>query len=142
MKEEPCEPCREAMCLHWQIQRIKRQQEIKEARNKRAPEANSRRRAAKKSAETIPFTDEEMFAMWGYDCHICGIEVDITIPQKDELGNYNGMALHRDHVVALSRGGAHKVENVRPAHATCNIRKSSQEWTDELQQKLSELAKG
>lgn len=140
-KEDPCDDCRDAMRIHWQIKRIVNKEAIKESRNKRAPAATARRRAAKNNAETVPFTDEEMFEMWGYNCHICLVEVDITIPQLDEFGNYNGMALHRDHVVALSRGGAHKVENVRPAHATCNIRKSTHEWTDELQQKLSELAK-
>jgi hypothetical protein len=32
------------------------------------------------------------------------------------------------------------VENVRPAHAACNIRKSTKEWTDELQEQLAKLA--
>lgn len=138
--EDPCDPCREAMSLHWQIKRIVRKEEINSLRRIRAGGANARRRAAKKNAEVVPFTDEEMFDLWGYLCHICGIEVDPSIPQRDENGNYNLQALHRDHVVALSRGGAHKVENVRPAHAACNIRKSTKEWTDELQEKLARLA--
>lgn len=138
--EDPCDPCRQAMSLHWQIQRLKRGVQINALRNKRAPQANARRRAAKKNAEYAPFTDGEMFDLWGYLCHICGIEVDPSIPQRDEFGNYNLQALHRDHVVALSRGGAHKVENVRPAHAACNIRKSTKEWTDELQEQLAKLA--
>jgi len=138
--EDPCDPCREAMSLHWQIQRLTRGAEINERRRLRAGGAYARRKAAKLNAEIVPFTDEEMFAMWGYLCHICEIEVDITIPRLDDAGNYNLQALHRDHVVALSRGGAHKVENVRPAHAVCNIRKSTKEWTDELQEKLAKLA--
>ncbi|WP_408995767.1 HNH endonuclease [Streptomyces europaeiscabiei] len=32
--------------------------------------------------------------------------------------------LHFDHVVPLSRGGTHAVDNIRPAHAACNLRKS------------------
>jgi 5-methylcytosine-specific restriction endonuclease McrA len=32
--------------------------------------------------------------------------------------------LQQDHVIALARGGAHSAENIVPACATCNRRKS------------------
>lgn len=49
----------------------------------------------------------------GMTCHICGE----TIPSLDEL--------HFDHVVPLSKGGLHMLENVRPAHARCNRTKAA-----------------
>jgi len=43
-------------------------------------------------------------------CYLCGN----AIPRDH---------LHFDHVIPLSKGGAHSMENIRPTHATCNIRK-------------------
>jgi 5-methylcytosine-specific restriction endonuclease McrA len=140
--EDPCDPCRQAMSLHWQIQRLKRGDIINALRNKNSHHIQQKRKAAMMNTEYEKFNDADMFERWGYLCHICEIEVDITIPQRDEKGNYNLQALHRDHVVAVTRGGGHTLENVRPAHAGCNIRKSSSEWTDELKEKLAKLAQG
>ncbi|MFB4265301.1 HNH endonuclease [Nonomuraea sp. GTA35] len=42
-----------------------------------------------------------------------------------------GEVLEQDHVVPLSRGGAHSEENILPACDTCNVRKSDRlivEW--------------
>lgn len=50
---------------------------------------------------------------YGMVCHIC----DGLIESMDDL--------HFDHVIPLSRGGLHVVENVRPAHGVCNIRKGN-----------------
>jgi 5-methylcytosine-specific restriction endonuclease McrA len=48
----------------------------------------------------------------GMVCHICGGSIS-------DLSD-----LHFDHVIPLSKGGAHSLENIRPAHALCNMRKS------------------
>lgn len=49
----------------------------------------------------------------GMVCHIC----DDEIPSMD--------VLHFDHVIPLSRGGAHSYDNIKPSHASCNLRKGS-----------------
>ncbi|QOH59936.1 hypothetical protein C6Y44_27815 (plasmid) [Rhodococcus rhodochrous] len=46
-------------------------------------------------------------------CHLCGGDID-SWPD-----------LHFDHVVPLARGGEHSNDNLRPAHAGCNLRKGS-----------------
>lgn len=43
-------------------------------------------------------------------CGICGGDVD---PGR----------FHLDHIVPLSKGGAHTYENTQPAHPACNLRK-------------------
>lgn len=48
----------------------------------------------------------------GMVCHLCGRPID--------RGD-----LHFDHVVPLARGGAHHVDNVKPSHALCNLRKGT-----------------
>lgn len=47
----------------------------------------------------------------GMLCHLCKAE----IPGLEEL--------HFDHVVPIARGGEHSMANIKPAHATCNLRK-------------------
>lgn len=49
----------------------------------------------------------------GMICHICGKKIQ---SRSD---------LHFDHVIPLSKGGLHVIENVRPAHALCNRRKAA-----------------
>jgi 5-methylcytosine-specific restriction endonuclease McrA len=48
----------------------------------------------------------------GMVCHVCaGSIADLS-------------DLHFDHVIPLARGGAHHADNIKPAHALCNLRKS------------------
>lgn len=48
----------------------------------------------------------------GWFCHICSL---VIVDWSD---------LHFDHVIPLSKQGTNDPENVRPAHALCNLRKS------------------
>ena len=69
------------------------------------------RNAAKLAVATVPFTDEQLRARWAYygdRCWMCGAE-----------------AAHTDHVKPLSKGGAHMLCNLRPACASCNLRKNN-----------------
>lgn len=49
----------------------------------------------------------------GMVCHICGDD----IPSMSDL--------HFDHVMPLSKGGAHSYDNIKPSHASCNMRKGA-----------------
>lgn len=49
----------------------------------------------------------------GMICHICKGE----IPSLDDL--------HFDHVIPISKGGTHDLDNIRPAHALCNRHKAA-----------------
>lgn len=70
----------------------------------------SRRRAAMKKGATIQrFTLEQLDArmsVFGHRCAYCG-----------------GPFEHVDHVKPLSKGGPHCLSNLRPACASCNLRK-------------------
>lgn len=54
---------------------------------------------------------------WGSTCHICGMDIDVTLPGTHSEG------LHREHVVALADGGSNHIDNVKPAHKVCNLTK-------------------
>lgn len=73
-----------------------------------------RTRQSRKAGATVTKADYvAILDEFGLQCHIC-------------LGAIIGAAdLHFDHVIPLSRGGAHSPDNIRPAHSLCNMRKGS-----------------
>lgn len=91
-----------------------------EKRRKPPPEkrraAKAIRRARQIAATVVPFSEAEwlnVVARYGGLCAYCRVR-----PWE-----------HRDHVVPLSRGGAHAIGNIVPACARCNQRKGAQTWT-------------
>jgi 5-methylcytosine-specific restriction endonuclease McrA len=71
------------------------------------------RRARKATTQLEPIDLTLVLAVHGMTCHIC----------KDAI---ESMAdLHFDHVIPLARGGTHTYDNLKPAHARCNIRKGA-----------------
>lgn len=78
-------------------------------RNRRRHDA--KRRALKAGATIKGRVDREAIILRDQStCHICG--------QKCEPHE-----IHLDHVIPLSKGGEHSPENLRVAHAACNLAK-------------------
>lgn len=67
-----------------------------------------RRRTDGEPVDYMAILDEH-----GMTCHICAEEI---------LGIDD---LHMDHVIPLSKGGRHSQENIKPAHAFCNLSKGA-----------------
>ena len=83
-------------------------------------ESERRARVAGLNYET--FTDDEMLALYGSDCHICREPVDLDAPRSTRyLGWERG--LQREHVIPIVKGGGTTLENCRPSHGLCNLRK-------------------
>lgn len=76
----------------------------------RARAATQRRRFG---PDGRPVDFAAILAEHGMTCHICGG----AIADRSDL--------HFDHVIPLSRGGAHSAENIRPSHAFCNQSKGA-----------------
>jgi len=68
------------------------------------------------------YTDEDIFNRWGRDCHICGGAIDFDAPRAIRFKGWE-MGLHMDHVIPLHKGGSDTIENVKPAHGICNLKK-------------------
>lgn len=84
-------------------------------------ERHRRRRELKKSASTGErVLLEEIAERDAWRCHLCGLEVP-KVAWPDRLSP------SLDHVVPLSKGGAHDPSNVRLAHLTCNAAKGPRE---------------
>lgn len=62
---------------------------------------------------------DAVIARDGAICYLCQGAIDLSLSGHDLMG------LTIDHVIPLSRGGPHTLENLRPAHRTCNSHKSS-----------------
>ncbi len=85
----------------------------------RVAQTEARRRARKRNALTIAFTQDELDArmsMFGLRCWMC-----------------RGPFEHVDHVIALARGGPHVLSNLRPACQSCNTAKGSKDWREVMQ---------
>lgn len=50
----------------------------------------------------------------------------LDAPRKVGVNNWE-LGFHVDHLVPLSKGGSDTLENVRPTHAVCNLRKNAKE---------------
>lgn len=84
------------------------------------------RRARQRNVEYESFSDAVMLARWGTDCYLCGEGIDLEAPRRCGAVGWE-RSLWRDHVVALSLGGSGLLDNIRPTHGLCNLRKSNKE---------------
>lgn len=83
--------------------------------------ANVRKRQALKSGATKGeiFTRLEIMERDGWVCHLCGGEIDRNAKARSrEYGTV-------DHIIPLSKGGNHTLDNVAAAHGSCNSSKGN-----------------
>ena len=97
--------------------------------HKKYPEVSRRNKIARKNRENSKYrlyTDLEVLNTYGTDCHLCLKPIDLTAPRRTgKVGWQKG--LHIDHLVPISLGGLDTIENVRPAHGSCNLHKYNAE---------------
>ena len=85
-------------------------------------EAWRRREALKKGNGFEHYTEKQVLEKYGTDCYLCGLEIDMKAPRLvGKTGWENG--LHIEHVVDLALGGPDALDNVRPSHGICNLKK-------------------
>jgi len=98
-----------------------------EAWNDRRRDRYHRRRAQQRATSTgEPVLRERIAERDGWRCHLCGERVSKTKVWPDP------MSASLDHVVPLSKGGAHTPANVRLAHVSCNVAKGDRAQGEQL----------
>ena len=143
--EKPCDACRDAKNAAAR----KRYQEKKELisaqahasymrhRDKRLANAHAwraanpdkikshkqKRRATQAKVRTEPYTIQQVIDTYGSNCHICQEPIDLNAPRHSMQGKGWEHGLHIDHVVSIFNDGSDTIDNVKPAHAICNLRK-------------------
>jgi len=83
----------------------------------------NRRRARKLENGTEDYTEQMVIEAYGTDCHICNQSINLEAPRRVGSEGWE-LGLHLDHVVPLSKGGDDRIENLRPAHGMCNLKKT------------------
>ena len=127
-KDESCEPCMEAMRKYWKDYRKK---PSSKARYKEYNRTNRKMRNGTRFKKLLAqgfnpekdyFSANMVIETYGTDCHLCGGAIDLDAPRTPGKPGWE-KSLHIDHVIPLSKGGDDTLENVRPSHGKCNIKK-------------------
>lgn len=79
--------------------------------------ADGRYRALKSAAFVEDVVPAEVLERDRWTCHLCGKRIGKSYPP------YHPRSASVDHVIPLSRGGEHSMQNVRAAHFGCNSAK-------------------
>lgn len=77
-------------------------------------EKNSKRRCRKFGVPFQPIDHRQVYARDSGRCWVCGAPVDLEVKEREV------MSATIDHVIPLSEGGPHTIDNVRLAHMICN----------------------
>jgi 5-methylcytosine-specific restriction endonuclease McrA len=84
--------------------------------------AKTRRRAKLRGNGYEFYTTEQVLQTYGTDCNICNRPIDMKAPRLPGKPGWE-MSLHIDHLIPISKDGPDTLDNVRPTHGICNIRK-------------------
>lgn len=74
--------------------------------------------AHRRSQDVVKRLRPAILARDGWTCYLC------ATPIAPALRFPHPLSLTIDHVIPLSAGGTNEIENLRPAHLSCNVRKS------------------
>ena len=130
-KEEICDACRMAYNNYKTEYRNKNPQMVKASRDKhyraypeRAMARAKKREEMLKAAVTDGHTIQDIIDTYGTDCHLCNEPIDMDAPRKNGQQNWQ-VGFQVDHIIPISKNGPNTLDNVRPSHALCNIRRHS-----------------
>lgn len=126
-KDEFCEPCMEAMRQYWRDHKAKpevkaRYNEYNRTRRKIRNGSRFRKYSKDYDIKRDFFSVNTVLDTYGTDCHLCGEAIDLDAPRLVGQPGWE-RSLHIDHVIPISKGGDDTLENVRPSHGICNVRK-------------------
>ena len=109
--ENPCPECHNAFKAYWhELNKLDRRKGGK--------------RASEYGAYHEPYKRMQVIEEYGPICHLCLEFIDIEISRRIGQDGWE-KSLHIDHVIPLSKCGDDTLDNVRPSHAICNMRKGS-----------------
>jgi|688.fasta_scaffold653549_2 hypothetical protein len=84
---------------------------------------NRRKRAIKKQNGFEKYTEFQVLELYGTNCYLCNMPIDMSANRKCGYAGWE-KGLHIEHYIDIALGGPDTLENVRPSHAMCNLRKN------------------
>jgi 5-methylcytosine-specific restriction endonuclease McrA len=95
---------------------------VRRANNPDKHKGYAEARARRAGVESEPYTVNQVISLFGSTCHLCGLEIDLLAPRKVGSAGWES-GLHLDHVKPIALGGSDTINNIRPSHGICNLRK-------------------
>jgi len=124
-----CEPCKKIAAKYvrdlWHSDpkyKAKEKEWLKKNPHKRPP--RNRDRVRNKGSKHRYYTRQQIFDRDGYGCYLCNTPVDLSAPHVQGQPGWETYP-HIEHVVPLSLGGEDTLQNVKIAHAKCNMDKGT-----------------
>lgn len=132
-KQEPCALCIDARRKYWRDRKsVNKEMYAAQQRNWKKKNLEKyaemhrnkarNRRAMIRNNGFERYSERELISIYGTDCHICGLSIDFNAPRRQGIPGWE-FGFQIDHILPIALGGADLLENVRPAHGVCNIRK-------------------
>ena len=129
--ENPCLDCQEAE--RW-YHKNRRQVNNRHINDLRKVNRQQKPYLAVRSAASVA----ELIEAYGDNCYLCNKPIDFKSPTRVGSPGWE-FSFHPDHVIPLSKGGPNIIENIRPSHAQCNIRKASSLGNPNLPEYLKDI---
>ncbi len=81
-----------------------------------------KKRRASGKVNKYKISVSSLLERWGNCCYICNKPIDLGAPRSCSTAGWE-QGLHIDHVLPRALGGNNSIENLRPTHGLCNIKK-------------------
>ena len=124
--ESYCQPCKTAKKFARDAY-DKAHPDLRKARAKRWRDNNPekvRANSLKYFGRLRSYSIEQVIERYGTNCTICQLPIDFTAPRATRFEGWE-LGLQIDHHFPISKGGFDSLDNVRPVHGACNIKKSN-----------------
>lgn len=122
-----CKLCKLSETESWRQKNLDKHREYKikwrkENREKylEAKRLHQRKRKAKTNKN---YNENEVLSRYGTDCHLCGDPIDLSAPRSCKYPGWE-YGLQIDHVIQLCVDGEDSIDNVKPSHGICNVKKN------------------
>lgn len=91
--------------------------------NKEKKASHSRkRRSIKNKVISEKYLLDDVIALYGKNCYLCNNKIDMNASRSIGKPGWQN-SLHIEHIIPLFLGGNDTLDNVRPSHALCNLKK-------------------
>ena len=101
-------------------------QKYKRENKSRVNGYDRKRRALKLKNGHEEYTENQVLNTYGTNCNICSLPIDLNAPRKVGKPGWE-TGLHIDHLIPISKSGSDMINNVRPTHGLCNLKKNGKQ---------------
>ena len=121
-----CPLCKAAIAAYvrdkWKNDPKYKEREKEYLRNNPDKRYRSEDRAKRHNVTRKYYTRDHIFKRDGYNCYLCNSPVDLSASHIVGTGDWE-LYPHIEHVIPISKGGPDTLDNVKIAHAKCNLDK-------------------